>query len=77
VTFDPRIARDIALGRQAKVQLIWEAFNLFNADNFSNFAADRYSVNGTTNVLTPTTNFGQPLSSSGPRIMQVAAKFSF
>ncbi len=36
-----------------------------------------YSVNGTTNVLTPTTNFGQPLSSSGPRIMQVAAKFSF
>jgi outer membrane receptor protein involved in Fe transport len=77
VTFDPRIARDIALGRQAKVQLIWEAFNLFNADNFSSVGSDLYSVNATTNVLTPTTNFGQPLSSSGPRIMQVAAKFSF
>jgi hypothetical protein len=77
VTFDPRIARDIPLGRQARVQLIWEAFNLFNADNFSSLGSDRYSVNGTTNVLTPTTNFGQPLSSSGPRIMQVAAKFSF
>jgi outer membrane receptor protein involved in Fe transport len=77
VTFDPRIARDIALGRQAKVQLIWEAFNLFNGDNISSVASDLYSVNGTTNVMTPTTNFGQPLSSSGPRIMQVAAKFSF
>jgi hypothetical protein len=59
------------------VQLIWEAFNLFNGDNISNVTADMFSVNGTTNVLTPTTNFGQPLSSSGPRIMQVAAKFSF
>ena len=59
------------------MQLIWEAFNLFNGDNFSSVGRDQYSVNGTTNVLTPTTNFGQPLSSSGPRIMQVAAKFSF
>ena len=34
VTFDPRIARDVPIGR-GRVQLIWEAFNLFNRDNIT------------------------------------------
>ena len=47
VTFDPRIAREIPMG-PARLQLIWEAFNLFNRDNISSVDATYYSVAGTT-----------------------------
>jgi outer membrane receptor protein involved in Fe transport len=76
VSFDPRVARDFTLG-QARLQLIVEAFNLFNADNLSSFDTTLYSVNGTTNTLTPSTTFNTPLASTGPRIMQLAIKASF
>ena len=71
---DPRIARDIPLGR-TKLQLIWEAFNLFNRDNISGVEATLYSVTGTT--LTRTTTFGRPTATAGERIMQIAAKITF
>ena len=74
VTLDPRIARDIPLGA-ARLQLIWEAFNLFNRDNISGVDTTYYSVAGTT--LTRSTTFGTPLSSAGERIMQLAVKFTF
>ena len=74
VSFDPRIARDIAVST-TKIQLIWEAFNLFNGDNINGVRNTRYSVNGTT--LVPVTNFQEPISSSGPRIMQLAVKLIF
>jgi outer membrane receptor protein involved in Fe transport len=74
VSFDPRIARDIPAGK-AKVQLIWEAFNLFNGDNISGVRNTLYNVSGTT--LTTLTNFQQPTLSSGPRIMQLAVKLRF
>jgi len=74
VTFDPRIAREIPMG-SARLQLIWEAFNLFNRDNISSVDATYYSVAGTT--LTRTTTFGRPLASTGERIMQLAAKITF
>ena len=74
VSFDPRIARDIAVA-SAKVQLIWEAFNLFNRDNVNGVRTTLYSANGAT--LTPVTNFREPILSSGPRIMQLAVKLLF
>ncbi len=74
LSFDPRIARDIPAGR-VKVQLIWEAFNLFNRDNISGVRNTLYNVAGTT--LTTLANFQQPTLSSGPRIMQVAVKLRF
>jgi outer membrane receptor protein involved in Fe transport len=74
VSLDPRIARDIPLGR-AKVQLIWEAFNLLNRDNINFVRTGLYNVSGT--VLTRVTNFQEPTSSSGPRIMQLAVKILF
>ena len=74
VTFDPRIAREIPMG-PARLQLIWEAFNLFNRDNISSVDATYYSVAGTT--LTRTTTFGRPLLSAGERIMQLAVKITF
>jgi outer membrane receptor protein involved in Fe transport len=74
VTFDPRIARDIPV-RKATLQLIWEAFNLFNHDNISGVRNTLYNVSGTT--LTTLTNFQQPTVSTGPRIMQLAVKLRF
>jgi outer membrane receptor protein involved in Fe transport len=74
VTFDPRISREIPIGA-ARLQLIWEAFNLFNRDNISGVDTTYYSVAGTT--LTPATTFGRPLVSAGERIMQLAAKITF
>jgi outer membrane receptor protein involved in Fe transport len=75
VTLDPRIAKDIPAGSKATVQLIWEAFNLFNRDNISGVRNTLYNVTGTT--LTTLTNFQQPTLSSGPRIMQLAIKLRF
>ena len=74
VTFDPRIARDLPLGR-TRVQLIWEAFNLFNRDNITGVTTTYYGVSGTT--LTPSTTFGRPTVSNGERIMQLAVKMTF
>jgi outer membrane receptor protein involved in Fe transport len=74
VTLDPRIARDIPLGR-TRVQLIAEWFNVLNRDNISNVNTTRYTVAGT--ILRPGTTFEQPLASSGPRIGQVAVKIMF
>jgi hypothetical protein len=74
VTFDPRIARDLPLGR-TRVQLIWEAFNLFNRDNIIAVDTTYYSVSGTT--LTPGTTFARPMTSAGERIMQLAVKMTF
>jgi outer membrane receptor protein involved in Fe transport len=74
VTFDPRIARDLPLGR-TRVQLIWEAFNLLNRDNINAVDSTYYSVSGTT--LTPGTTFGRPTASAGERIMQLAVKVIF
>ena len=74
VTFDPRIARDIPV-RKVTLQLIWEAFNLFNRDNISGVRNTLYNVSGTS--LTTLTNFQQPTVSAGPRIMQLAVKLRF
>ena len=57
------------------MQLIWEAFNLFNRDNINGVRNTLYNVSGTT--LTTLTNFQQPTLSSGPRIMQLAVKLRF
>jgi len=75
VSFDPRVARDLPLGKTAKAQLIWEAFNLFNADNINGVRTGLYSASGTT--LTKVTNFQEPILSAGPRIMQLAVKLIF
>jgi hypothetical protein len=74
VSFDPRIARDIPFGR-SNLQVIWEAFNLFNRDNISGVETTYYSVVGTT--LTRNSLFGRPTATAGERIMQLAVKITF
>ena len=74
VSLDPRIARDVPIGR-VKLQFIWEAFNLLNRANVSSVRTGLYSVSGT--VLTRVANFQEPTATSGPRIMQLALKVLF
>lgn len=74
VSLDPRIARDIPVG-PAKLQLIFEAFNLLNRDNINSVRTGLYSASGTT--LTRVSSFQEPLTSSGPRVIQLAAKVIF
>ena len=76
IVLDLRVARDLPFGsRDRRVQLIWEAFNLFNRDNINGENTTLYSVTGTT--LTRSTTFGRATSSFGERIMQLAVKFIF
>ena len=72
---DLRVARDIALGRRVRAQLIAEVFNLFNRDNISGVVNVRYGLIGTT--LTPNATFGRPIATAGERIGQLAAKITF
>lgn len=79
LSVDPRITKTFGFGEYG-VQLIAEAFNVFDADNVSGERNVYYAF--TNNTLVPqtsvgATSFGLPTSSSGPRIVQVAAKFTF
>lgn len=80
-TVDPRITRDIGLWGDTKVQLIVEAFNVFNEENVSGVRNTLYSFDATKNELTKlntgSTAFGIPTASAGERIVQLAAKFTF
>ena len=48
---------------------------LLNRDNINSVRNGLYTASGT--VLTRTTNFQEPLTSTGPRIIQLAAKITF
>ncbi|MGE5836802.1 MAG: hypothetical protein ACM4AI_20175, partial [Acidobacteriota bacterium] len=71
---DLRVQRDLPFGDR-RVQLIWEAFNLFNRDNINGVNTALYGVTGTT--LTTNGTFQRPTSSFGERIMQLAVKVVF
>ena len=76
VTLDPRLARTFAVGG-AKLTVIGEAFNALNRPNVNSVNTSFYTVNTTTNVLTPVSAFGQMLGTSDPRILQLAVKIAF
>jgi hypothetical protein len=92
LSVDPRIARHITIG-PVDVELIAEAFNVFNAKNVVGLQSIQYrvvTVNGQPQLAAPTTVFLSPCAggqgctaqapltaSTGPRILQLAAKVSF
>jgi outer membrane receptor protein involved in Fe transport len=76
-SLDVRIARDVPIAGRVRLQPIFEAYNLFNSDNVNSVNQGLYNVNVATNVLTPNTIFGQPLTTAGQRIMQVAIRVRF
>ncbi len=82
---DPRVTKEIGIFAGARLQLIAEAFNLFNRSSVNGVRNTYYAVATAGGVPTkftlqdiPTSNpFGLPTSSFGPRIMQFAAKIVF
>ncbi len=73
VSFDPRLTRDIGLFSTARLQFIAEAFNVFNRSNINGVSRTRY----TGSLGAPATLFQLPTSSTGPRIVQLAARVTF
>lgn len=69
LNFDAAIARTVNFSETRAVDLRVEAFNVFNHAQFFGAAA----VNG--NINSP--SFGQIVSATAPRVIQVAAKFRF
>ena len=74
-SFDPRLTRDIRFRERVSLQLILEAFNAFNRSNFAGVNTTYYTLSGTTLVKSAT--FGQPTTTTDPRIVQLAAKIVF
>jgi len=79
-SLDARLARRIGLGPRVKLDLIAEAFNLFNRTNVIAQRNGLYNFTG--GVLVPQSNFGQDTSQpSGTlpleRVVQLAVKLTF
>jgi outer membrane receptor protein involved in Fe transport len=89
VAFDPRVMRNIQLTERAKLQFAWEAFNVFNRANITGLRTTQYVRSISSAVCriaaipclvpqnTGLSAFGTPTATSGPRIMQLSAKFVF
>ena len=88
-SFDFRLDRSIKIGEHATLNLMGEAFNIFNVTNILGVSNLNYS--GFANALSPDQNnptfssrFGTPVStaggvfgSGGPRAFQLAARLAF
>jgi hypothetical protein len=90
ISLDTRLTRTFPLkNERARLEFSWEAFNVFNHGNVTAARTQQFAVS--TNVglcgaglpqcliplVTGLSAFGTPTASSGPRIMQLAARFVF
>ncbi len=79
ISVDPRITKDLRLRESMKLQLILEAFNVFNKNNVFAVSTTQFTLGGA--VLTPSSTFGTQISNFStpisPRIVQLGAKVVF
>ena len=90
VSLDLRLTRMVPVkGERARLEFSWEAFNVLNRGNVTAVRTQQFAVS--TNVtfcgtgvpqcliplVTGLSAFGTPTATSGPRIMQLAARFVF
>ncbi len=76
-TVDLRVSKRIPFGARFAVELIAEAFNLFNEDNINAQRSVFYNYNVASNTLIPVSNFGDDVAAADNRIIQLAAKLTF
>lgn len=76
---DFRVARDFRVTERARLELIWEAFNIFNRTNVTSVVGTAFNVSGTR--LTARNDFLSPSQTSNffirERQMQLGARFRF
>ena len=90
VSLDTRLTRVFPLkNERARLEVSWEAFNVLNRGNVAAVRTQQFAVStkvatcgkGVAQCLVPLssglTAFGTPTATSGPRIMQLAARLSF
>lgn len=76
--FDARATKSFKLGEKAKLNLIAEAFNLFNRSNVATVNTGRFVFSsGALVPPAPTAAFGAPRTFLGERQIQLAVKLSF
>lgn len=74
---DIRFTRDIAFYEHARLRLMFEAFNVLNHPNFSSILTAQYNYTAATRTFAPAAGFLSPTATFDPRILQLAAKFTF
>ncbi len=79
--FDTRVTRTLYFGEKYRLNLVAEAFNLFNRSNLATVNTGRYGIASSSAIVltnpAATTPFGGPRTFLGERQVQLAAKFSF
>ena len=77
-TVDLRVSKAFRMWREGvEMRLIGEAFNALNRANFATIQQVPYTYNAATRVFTANPAFLQPTSTYDPRILQIAARFTF
>jgi outer membrane receptor protein involved in Fe transport len=74
---DLRVAKRFPLTGDAGLELIAEAFNLFDRDNIIGRRAVFYNYDTRANLLLPVSNFGEDILAADNRILQLALKITF
>jgi outer membrane receptor protein involved in Fe transport len=90
VSLDTRLTRAFLLKKErARLEFSWEAFNVLNRGNVTAVRTQQFAVSTNTApcgagvpqclipLITGPSAFGTPTATSGPRIMQLAARFIF
>jgi hypothetical protein len=74
---DMRFTRDIHFWEHANLRLMFEAFNLTNRANYSTINTTQYTFTAATRAFVTNPAFLQRTATFDPRILQLAAKFTF
>jgi hypothetical protein len=74
---DLRVSKRFPVSGDLDLELIGEAFNLFDRDNITGQRTGFYNYDSRTNSLIPVSNFGEDITAADNRIVQLAVKLTF
>ncbi len=74
---DIRFTRDVHIWERASLRLIFEAFNLTNRANYTAINTTQYTYTPATRAFVTNPAFLSRTATADPRILQLAAKFTF